>query len=479
MVHYLLNATIIWLLGLLLFDLLLRRHPGHKANRIWLLSALLLGALLPAFPWQQYALPDNTPANQPLYILTRTRQTIETGITPDSTGSGPDWSLLALCTYMAGALFNLALVLREAMLLVRYYRKGRKHRDGNVTVIETGQRHGPFSLLHYVFVGNKDQYSTSGWQMILQHEQAHGKLLHFADMLLLQVLQIVFWFHPLVYLYRGRLLMVHEYQADAFVIAERSTYGSFLVEQSMLRGTPALSHSFSYSPIKNRIRMLTHNQSSRFGQLRYLLTVPFLFVAVALCSQSFSQITQEEKLGDNKVRFKGNIIEFSPERVDTIITVDPVTNAERMMVMKAEGYPLTVNGEKIYEELETPGRAALKSNEDWQEDLFRTIREDLKQLPDGLYTPGIFNTIIDKNGQIAYYRVRGLSSAGNVPFGQDNPPPVIDDAVKKKIDAKVAVYLDRGKSFTPAAVRGNAVPVQIEFRKFFLVKDHNVTLYKR
>lgn len=475
MVNYLLNATIIWLLGLLVFDLVLRRQPRHKANRAWLLGALLLGVALPALPWQP-SLSDDSVISRPLYTLTRARETIETGITPGNAEKEFDWLLLLEGVYLAGAFFSIARLFREVVVLARYYRNGKKQSNEGWIIVETGKEHGPFSLFGRIFISSKDHYDDAGWEMIVQHERAHGKLRHSADMLLLQVLQIVFWFHPLVYLYRRRLLMVHEYQADAAVITSRKAYGSFLLEQAMLGSAPALTHSFHHSPIKNRIRMLT-NKTSRSGAFSHLLALPFLFISVAICSQSHSQVAKEEKLGDNKIRFKGNIIEFSKKTPpDTVEMTDPTTGDIKLMVWNKDPYPIAVNGEKIYEEQEISQPVVLKGNESLEENLLESIRDDISQLGDGHYSPGIVDMIVDKKGNLAYYKVNGL--LGRSYKGTDDKPAqsVVDERIKKKVDAKVIAYLNRGKDFTPARVGGKAVAAMIEFRKNFVVKDHQVTL---
>jgi hypothetical protein len=50
MLQYLLNATAIWLISLVLFDLFLRRESYHGYNRFYLLFTTLVGS-----DWGNYA----------------------------------------------------------------------------------------------------------------------------------------------------------------------------------------------------------------------------------------------------------------------------------------------------------------------------------------------------------------------------------------------------------------------------------------
>src|ERR1035437_1666769 len=120
-----------------------------------------------------------------------------------------------------------------------------------------------------------EQYTNEEWSMILTHEKRHTIFLHIIDLLLMQAARIIFWFHPLVYIYNKRLLLLHEYQADNAAARQPKVYGSFLVEQAMLQTAPSISHSFNRSPIKNRIVMLTR-RSSAIAKVKILVFIPLI-----------------------------------------------------------------------------------------------------------------------------------------------------------------------------------------------------------
>ena len=286
MLQYLLNATSIWLISLLSYDIFLRRESYHSYNRFYLLFTFLLGALLPMLQWQGgNILPPATQRSVEQVIIVK-QSIVTASVLPATQYNWQQWIAAA---YAIGALVALCLCAVEIIKLISYARSGIKTTQGRWTIIETGKEHTPFSLRNTLFVGSLHQYGAAEWQMILSHESRHSSLLHLADLILLQIAKVIFWFHPLVYVYNKRLLLVHEYQADSVAAPQPQQYGRFLVEQALLQSAPSVAHSFNRSPIKNRIVMLTR-RSTALAKGKMLVFVPVLISCLLLFSKnSFSQ----------------------------------------------------------------------------------------------------------------------------------------------------------------------------------------------
>src|SRR3569833_101528 len=230
MAQYLLNVTAIWLLSLLIFDLLLKKESYHSYNRLYLVVTLLCGIFLPLIHWQDPTViygQSNAVQN-----VEETKARIADNATIPSTRT--DWQHYLLYLYVAGAVISLLLFIIELVKLIMLYRRGKVSMEGAWTIIETGGNHVPFSIFNYTFVNSKAQYTAEQWSIILTHEQLHSMAFHFVDLLLIQIVRILFWFHPLVYVYQRRLLMLHEYQADRVSATQPRVYGQFLIEQAML-----------------------------------------------------------------------------------------------------------------------------------------------------------------------------------------------------------------------------------------------------
>jgi len=326
MIQYLLNATAIWLLSLVVFDMFLKKEAYHSYNRLYLISTLLAGIFLPLIHWQNQTViyGQSNAVQNAVEIKAR----IADNATISNTHT--DWQHYLLYIYIAGAAVSLLLFIIELIKLTMLYRRGKVSMEGAWTIIETGGNHAPFSIFNYTFVNSKAQYSAEQWNIILTHEQLHSMAFHFVDLLLIQIVRILFWFHPLVYVYQRRLLMLHEYQADRVSAVQPRLYGQFIIEQAMLNRAPAVSHSFSYSPVKSRISMLS-KKSSALAKSKLLLVLPLTVVCLLLFTEnSFSAKFSRQ---GNIVKYRGNTIELSQQLPpDTVIVLDPSTGKQRMLV---------------------------------------------------------------------------------------------------------------------------------------------------
>jgi hypothetical protein len=345
--------------------------------------------------------------------------------------------------------------------MVKLFRAGKKSHENNFTIIETCKNHGPFSLFHYVFVSSMTQYTAEEWQILFDHEQRHGQLLHFIDVFLLQATRIVFWFHPLVYIYQKKLLLIHEFQADKVSGSKPLAYGRFLVEQALLLSSPSITHSFNRSPIKNRIVMLTR-KSTAASRIKMLIFIPLALV----CMLCFTKNSMSQKVtrNGNMVTFNGNKFEVGKDIFDTVSLTDPVTGNEVVRITKKDPVPLKMNGAKIYKVDELSKEPRFNSK-DYTiiTYLFKCLgaatgnNSDPKtKLPDGSYNLNIDNIVIGPDGHVVYYTFGGISKAE---FSFDYKTPIPEER-KKAIDKRIESIL-KNATGVPGMVNGKKVPVVI------------------
>ncbi len=342
MLQYLLNTTAIWLISLMLFDVFLRRESYHGYNRFYLLLTFLLGPLLPLWQWQSDSAMFNVALQRLIERVVAAKETIVATATPAS--ASVNWGLYVSYIYLAGVFISLLFLLAEVVKIIRLYRAGNRYREGSCVIIETNKDYAPFSIFNYVFVSSRGKYNAEEWETIIAHEQMHGLLFHLVDLLLMQVARIVFWFHPLVYVYQKRLMMQHEYQADGVGKSQPQHYGKFLIEQALLQTAPTITHSFNRSPIKNRIVMLTR-KSSAAARTKMLVFVPLALVCIACFSKN--AFSQKFVKNGNVITYRGNTFEMSEPMTDTIKITDPVTGKEEKKIVTRDAEVIKLNGEKI------------------------------------------------------------------------------------------------------------------------------------
>jgi len=471
MLQYLLNTTAIWLLSLLMYDPLLRRENFHNFNRFYLVFTLLLGALFPLIEWSSAATIYN--GNATIQQVATVKQNIVSSA--PLAAANFDLAKWFWGIYFTGVAVSIILLIIEIITLLVFYTKGARHVE-DFTVIETNKPHAPFSLFNMLFVESKKQYSDTEWQMICLHERQHNHLLHFADLLLLQFSRIVFWFHPLVYMYSRRLLMIHEYQADKVAKNAPEQYGRFLIEQAILKSAPVISHSFNRSPIKNRIVMLTKN-TSRAARIKTLVFIPVILT----CMVCFAQNGKDHKRQRNGdvITFMGHKFELSKALPpDTVMTQDPTTGKMQMILARITQHPVKMDGKEIYSIEKVSQAPTLKTPEQsLRELLLNRLHSELSQLPDGKYYMLVSYIITDAKGAIVYYDFDGINPAGG-PFTSKSA--AIPAALQKEINSKVEKVIDEIK-VNPAINNGQKVLCLTNSGKVFdsstpiVVKDHTAS----
>lgn len=440
MLQYIINTTAIWLLGLIVFDMLLRKEAHHGYNRLYLLLVMFAGALIPLWSWDYDAVIYATGVSRPIAEQTAVvRDAIVAGTGQQLLG-WEDWLQIV---YLSGVGIGVLLLLKDIITIVMLYRGGVKSKDGTWTVVETGKATSPFSAFRYVFVSSRDNYTQDELQMILSHEEQHGHLLHFVDVLICRLFTIVFWFNPMPYLLQHRLLMVHEYQADAAVENNPSTYGQFLIEQSVLNTAPVLAHSFTRSPLKKRILMLTRKTTSA-ARGKQLLIAPVMLIAM-LCFTQNAFSGDEPKKEGNKITYKGNVFEVREYPADTVEVIDPSTGKHDIVITRMDrpAKVVKMNDQKVVmvEEKES-NLFSLNAYSKIKSEIGEAISPLISKLPEAIYSYNIHNIVIDKKGAIVYYELEGLKEV-IITMGGDKPtsPPEIDKNIKSEIETAIAKVL--------------------------------------
>ncbi|MBN9483521.1 MAG: hypothetical protein BGO70_13645 [Bacteroidetes bacterium 43-93] len=480
MIQYLLNLSCIWLLSLLVFDLILAKERSHVFNRFYLLSTFILGLLLPLWSWQENATTYPTAFIMP--VTQRASELKETIATNTITRQIVDMQTILLSIYFLGLLVTFLLVLREVIIVVNCYRKATRFKDGVWTIVETGKQHSPYSAIRYVFISNRTDYTNEQLRMILTHEEQHGHLLHFFDLLLMQLAKITFWFHPLVYMYAERLSIVHEYQADAAVDNSPNEYGQFLIEQAILQSAPTVAHSFNRSPIKKRIMMLTKPKSS-ISMLKALTMLPLLAICFLCFSKDGLALDKKTQKGD-LVYFRGYTVEFKMSDSippDTTIVVDPETGEESIRITEVEPglIPIKLNGDKIYNSRDIEKIAQEGKHYTYKPHLqidelnmylLDNLKPELHRLKDGDYYLRISPIILDKNGKIAYYNCDGVLTAS---YNHN----IISPDQQARFIKTLEKALNNSPIYEPAAADKKHVPyIMDEYTwKLFTIKKGTIT----
>jgi TonB family protein len=306
MVQDLVLLSISWGLLALIYRVLLQKETFFNANRAYLLVAALGTLILPFLPeW----LPDTpyTPVQWLPLVTIGAENTAQFFSKSDTV-----WALLALVLYAVGFAFAGVRTFYGLYLLQRMIRRGTKTPlEKGLMLVHTTQIQMPVSFFHYILVPIDFQLDENvEHQAMFAHERAHARGRHSWDVLCMEVLCMVFWFHPLVHWYRRKIRLVHEYLADRAVTdqANRKQYGLLLLRQTDAPVQMALVNHFYQSPLKQRLWMLTRPPSARLRGLKFLAILPMGLLLWMLAAARLPDVVDNLDTLDTQPSFPGGQI---------------------------------------------------------------------------------------------------------------------------------------------------------------------------
>jgi len=275
--QYLLLVNIYLVLFYGFYALFLKNETFFKLNRIYLVGGAIMSFLIP-FLQSEWL--------RSLFI-TKQVEEVTQNISLSFTGQ-------ALIIQPEEEAFNKAEILLfiylagMALFLLRFIWQLYKVQ----LILKSDKADHAFSFFNKIEVGP----SVPNRQTVYDHELVHAREWHSADVILFEIIAIVNWFNPVVYLYRKAIKYIHEFTADEIASRQeesKAAYAMVLVSKTF--GVPAhqLTNSFyNHSLLKRRIIMLHKSKSTRNALLKYGLSAP-LFGAMMILS---SAMTEPEKL---------------------------------------------------------------------------------------------------------------------------------------------------------------------------------------
>lgn len=254
-----------------------------------------------------------------------------TAVVLDATRT-PEVSFVAvlLWIYVAGMFIAGIWTFAGVMKLAQLIASGEKiHRADYTLVLIDRDGIAPFSWGRYVVMGRSENEDEAA--MILCHEQAHIRCMHFADLLLAQVVCIVLWYNPASWLMLSELKSVHEYQADSHVLSSgvnARQYQLLLIKKAVGVRFPSLANSLNHSNLKKRITMMYNRKTSAVRRSRALAIVPAVALALALVnvpsvSRAIDSVTSAElRLGAYAPENNGKVTENPAVKQEKHATVE-------------------------------------------------------------------------------------------------------------------------------------------------------------
>ncbi|WP_433811211.1 M56 family metallopeptidase [Flavobacterium johnsoniae] len=275
---------------------LLRKETFFNSSRWFLLAGLVTSVVLPLVVYTKVVWIDPvpvpvsyTPAANFQYVSNFHPQIAE------KESFEINWNLVSLVIYGIGfAAFMIKFGIDFYSL--NSVLKGRKiEQQADFKFVDINENIAPFSYFDYI-VYNSSMYSEKELESILEHEKVHSDQHHTIDVIISRIFCILFWFNPIIWLYKKAILQNLEFIADseaAKKISDKKAYQYTLLKITTHETCVAITNHFYQSLIKKRIVMLNKNQSKKWNYWKYYAVLPVL--ALFVLSFQIKTIAQEKK----------------------------------------------------------------------------------------------------------------------------------------------------------------------------------------
>ena len=315
------------------YRLALCRTTLHRFNRIMLLSIIGLSAVLPAIRISGIgaigatgAIGDSPLLHVPeepakdaigdsplLHVLEYdgmetfsgskgdspqlqdVKTSVDTGVKVVETVTQMDWVTIITYLYLMGVAFFLIRLLigvTRAETLCRL--GGRKLPDGSTLLVCDGEFQ-PTSWRRTVIISRRD-FESADKDIIIEHELTHIHCHHSIDVVLAQIACALQWFNPAAWALKRSLQEVHEYEADANVLADGENerrYQICLVQAALGSRIGYVTSNFADCSTKKRITMMKTTRTSPWTRFRALLMLPVVSVIILLASACKPKASQD------------------------------------------------------------------------------------------------------------------------------------------------------------------------------------------
>jgi len=277
--------------------ILLKRDTFYNLNRSYLLISILFSFVLPFLNFNLLL-----PKSDVFDALTRLSSPGNSLASPENSEIGNYSTGIFQSTqwlfylYLAGVLYFTIRLVVGILKIFKLAKTGERSKHNGVSLIFTREDFAPFSFLNMIFI-NKVLIKGDQLDEILDHEYIHSKQYHSIDLLIMELMLIIQWFNPIVWLVKKSLKETHEYLVDNNIVKKGYDKGEYQrILLCYIKGVKmvGVSNNFNRLLLKKRIQMMLQPESSKLSKFKILLSIPLilLILLVFACSGIRNDSTQ-------------------------------------------------------------------------------------------------------------------------------------------------------------------------------------------
>ncbi|MFT6443709.1 MAG: hypothetical protein ACJASM_003272, partial [Salibacteraceae bacterium] len=300
--NYFLEANVILLAFALVYYSLLIKQSAFQFRRLFILCAIFCALTIPAVTIN---IDQNLVSTSLVSTGIQTIMLDEVVIGSQLEMSmfflfDQHWSFYLLFCYVlissiflisfSNQLFSIRRILTDKSV------KRSKHKG--YILIETIDNYPTFSFFGLLIFRNYENINETERQQIIAHEEVHIQQLHSVDVVLLELMRILFWINPAVWFFRKSQTENHEYIVDEKVLEhhDRSDYQQLLVKMTVDQ-MKLVGNYFAKIQTLKRINMMNEKRRkpNRLKITAAMLSA-LLVITTLACNEELVEVAQSAEM---------------------------------------------------------------------------------------------------------------------------------------------------------------------------------------
>jgi TonB family protein len=273
-INFAIEANLVLLFFLMAEKILFRKEKLFSFRRFFLLTGIFLSLSFPLLK----KLLSLASISAEIYSLSLPPITI----IPDAATSNNSILESINYLYFLGVLIFAFFFLKQLFSLIMTWKNQKSTQWKNLIVFNSHEHKHIFSFFHFIVIGKPERFSSWEKNKILNHELIHAQRLHSLDLLLINLVQIMFWFNPVLFIYKNELIQLHEFEADARSVnnSEEDLYCGLLAKVALQSSGFTLASHFTQSFTLKRILMIKSTNKTPVWKIFTLVPCTILFLSL-------------------------------------------------------------------------------------------------------------------------------------------------------------------------------------------------------
>lgn len=280
----------------ILYFLIWKKETNFLFKRILLLSIPVFSILIPLLDFKV-----NMASEQPAYDYLAYfpgQMIMQTGLSKmPQVESVSAWQIVSVL-WILGVLFMLIRMAISYWKIWQIYKASEVSYKGNYRMINNPIQ--SFSFFKLIVI-NKSQAKTGSMDHILAHEQAHSRQYHSVDVVFFEIVKMLQWFNPFIWLITNESKQNLEFLADQSATVSddnKEPYQYAIIHHAANSGYQLLKSQFSKANLKNRIIMMNQPKNRNIHKRKLLALLPIVLILMMSFSLKVENLDLKKEIAE-------------------------------------------------------------------------------------------------------------------------------------------------------------------------------------